>query len=50
MLTIDAEKNVPVLATDRVVIRKSDLKLKLALLHNRNFYKLLNEKLKERDF
>ncbi len=50
VLTIDGEKNVPVLATDRVVIRKSDLKLKLALLHNRNFYKLLNEKLKERDF
>ena len=47
VLTIDGEKNVPVLATDRVVIRKSDLKLKLALLHNRNFYKLLNEKLKE---
>lgn len=50
VLTVDGEKNVPVLATDRVVIRKSDLKLKLALLHNRNFYKLLNEKLKERDF
>ena len=44
------KRQVPVLATDRVVIRKSDLKLKLALLHNRNFYKLLNEKLKERDF
>ena len=50
VVTIDGEKNVPILATDRVVIRKSDLKLKLALLHNRNFYKLLNEKLKERDF
>ena len=49
-LTLDGDENVPVLATDRVVIRKSDLKLKLALLHNRNFYKLLNEKLKERDF
>ena len=50
VLTIYGEKNVPVLATDRVVIRKSDLKLKLALLHNRNFNKLLNDKLKEREF
>ena len=44
VLTIDGEKNVPVLATDRVVIRNRLSFSKLALPTNRNFYKLLNEK------
>ncbi len=49
ILTIDGEKDVNILADDRVIIRKSNLKLRLISLHNRNFYKLLNEKLKERE-
>lgn len=49
VLTVDGEKNVDVLADDRVIIRKSDLKLKLITLYKRNFYKRLNEKLKERE-
>ena len=49
VLTIDGEKNVDILAEDRVIIRKSGLKLKLISLYKRNFYKRLNEKLKERE-
>lgn len=49
VLTIDGEKNVDILAEDRVIIRKSELKLKLISLYKRNFYKRLNEKLKERE-
>ncbi|MCH5297420.1 MAG: NAD(+)/NADH kinase [Ruminococcus sp.] len=49
VLTIDGEKNVDILADDRVIIRKSDLNLKLISLYKRNFYKRLNEKLKERE-
>ncbi len=49
VLTVDGEENVDILADDRVIIKKSDLKLQLISLHNRNFYKLLNEKLKERE-
>ncbi len=49
VLTIDGEKNVNILADDKVIIRKSELKLQLVSLHKRNFYKRLNEKLKERD-
>lgn len=49
VLTVDGEKNVDILADDKVIIRKSDLKLKLISLYKRNFYKRLNEKLKERE-
>ena len=49
MLTVDGEKNVDISADDTVIIRKSDLKLKLISLYKRNFYKRLNEKLKERE-
>lgn len=49
ILTVDGEKNVEILADDKVIIRKSDLKLKLISVHNRNFYNHLNEKLKERE-
>lgn len=49
VLTIDGEKNVDILADDIVIIRKSELKLKLASIHKRNFYAKLNEKLKERE-
>lgn len=49
ILTIDGEKNVDILADDRVIIKKSELQLRFVSLHNRNFYDLLNEKLKERE-
>lgn len=49
VLTVDGEKNVDILADDRVIIRKSALKLKLISLYKRNFYMRLNEKLKERE-
>lgn len=48
-LTIDGEKNVPILAEDKVIIRKSELKLDLITINKRNFYRKLNEKLKERE-
>lgn len=49
VLTIDGEKNVDILAEDKVIIKKSELRLKLASIHKRNFYAKLNEKLKERE-
>lgn len=49
VLTIDGEKNVDILAEDTVIIRKSELKLKFVSIHKRNFYRKLNEKLKERE-
>ena len=48
-LTIDGEKNVPIFAEDTVIIRKSKLKLDLITINKRNFYRKLNEKLKERE-
>ncbi len=50
VLTVDGEENVDILAEDKVIIKKSDLKLRFISLHKRNFYKLLNEKLREREF
>lgn len=50
VLTIDGEKNVDILAEDTVKIKKSDLKLKFVSINKRNFYRKLNEKLKEREF
>ena len=49
VLTIDGEKNVDILAEDTVKIKKSDLKLKFVSINKRNFYRKLNEKLKERE-
>lgn len=49
VLTVDGEKNVDILAEDTVIIKKSDLKLKLLSINKRNFYRKLNEKLKERE-
>lgn len=49
LLTVDGEKNIDILDTDRVIIRKSELKLQMLSIHKRNFYKRLNEKLKERE-
>lgn len=49
LLTVDGEKNVDILSEDTVKIRKSELCLELISLRKRNFFKLLNEKLKERE-
>ena len=49
VLTIDGEKNVQILAEDKVIIKKSALTLKLISIHNSNFYSRLNNKLKERE-
>lgn len=48
ILSIDGEKNIEITADDVVIIKKSDETLKLITLYKRNFYQLLNEKLKER--
>ncbi len=49
LLTIDGERNINILEDDRVIIRKSELKLKLLSVKSYNFYTKLNEKLKERE-
>ena len=49
LLTVDGEKNVDILSEDTVKIKKSELCLELISLRKRNFFKLLNEKLKERE-
>ena len=49
LLTVDGEKNIGIREEDRVIIRNSDLKLKLISVRKYNFYRRLNEKLKERE-
>lgn len=49
LLTVDGEKNVDILSEDTVKITKSKLSLELISLRKRNFFKLINEKLKERE-
>ena len=49
LLTIDGEDNIDIGEDDRVIIRKSERSLRLLSLKKRNFYKKLNEKLKERE-
>lgn len=49
VLTVDGEINIDISDTDVVTIKKHSASLKLLSLHNRNFYQLLNEKLKERE-
>ena len=48
VLSIDGEKNISVNPDDLIIIKKSDKTLRLITLYDRNFYQLLNEKLKER--
>ena len=48
-LLLTAKKNVDILSEDTVKIKKSELCLELISLRKRNFFKLLNEKLKERE-
>lgn len=50
VLTIDGEENINICDSDKVIIRKSSQRLELLSIHKRNFYKRLNEKLKEREF
>lgn len=48
VLSVDGEINVEIKSTDTITIKKSKENLKLIKLYDRNFYQLLNEKLKER--
>ena len=48
VLSIDGEINIEINPSDVITIKKSEKHLKLIKLYNRNFYQLLNEKLKER--
>ena len=48
VLSIDGERNISITPDDFITIKKSDKSLKLITLYDRNFYQLLNEKLKER--
>ena len=49
LLTVDGEENIGISESDRVVIRKSPRTLELLSVKNRNFYRKLNEKLRERE-
>ena len=49
LLTVDGEENIGISEGDRVVIRKSPRTLELLSVKNRNFYRKLNEKLRERE-
>lgn len=49
-LTVDGEKNIDITDSDIITIKKSPRTLKLMTLYDRNFYQLLNEKLKEREY
>lgn len=48
ILSIDGEKNIEINSSDIISVKKSEKNLKLITLYDRNFYQLLNEKLKER--
>lgn len=49
-LNIDGQNIVELKSGDKVSINKSEYVLKLIILKEKNFYTLLNEKLKERDY
>lgn len=46
-MTVDGQNYVAISSDDRITVRRSDRKLKLIILKEKNFYTLLNEKLKE---
>lgn len=48
-LVIDGETNVKLQKNDKVTIKKSETYLELIVLKEKNFYTLLNEKLKEKN-
>ena len=49
VLTVDGEKNINITENDRIMVRKSEWILNLMTVHKQNFYRKLNEKLKERE-
>ena len=46
-MTVDGQDYVPVSSDDRITVRRSHSELQLIILKEKNFYTLLNEKLKE---
>lgn len=46
-MTVDGQDYVPVSSDDRITVRRSERELQLIILKEKNFYTLLNEKLKE---
>ena len=46
-MTVDGQNYVPISSDDTVTVRKSEKELQLIILKEKNFYTLLNEKLKE---
>lgn len=46
-MTVDGQNYVPISSEDRITVRRSPLELQLIILKEKNFYTLLNEKLKE---
>ena len=46
-MTVDGQNYVPVSSDDTVTVKRSPLELQLIILKEKNFYTLLNEKLKE---
>ena len=46
-MTVDGQNYIPVTSDDKITVRKSPLELQLIILKEKNFYTLLNEKLKE---
>lgn len=49
VLTVDGQESVPLSSEDTVSIERSGLYLEMLTLHKRNFYRQLNQKLKERE-
>ncbi len=49
VLTVDGEVNIDIDEDDRVIIRKSERRLKLISINKLNFYRRLNRKLRERE-
>lgn len=46
-MTVDGQNYIPISSDDRITVTKSPLELQLIILKEKNFYTLLNEKLKE---
>ena len=46
-MTVDGQDYVPISSDDRITVRRSPRELQLIILKEKNFYTLLNEKLKE---
>ena len=49
LLTVDGEVNINIAEGDRVIVRKSVQSLKLISINKLNFYRKLNQKLRERE-